>query len=99
MNTLVGIILVLIALVLFAVAAATIWWMLHAWRIEGQPRGHRLQREPAAAAHRFTLLVPGRHEEDVMGRDARPPRRAGPPELRDHRDRRPRRPRHGPCRP
>jgi cellulose synthase/poly-beta-1,6-N-acetylglucosamine synthase-like glycosyltransferase len=52
---------------LFAIAAATLWWMLHAWRTPatsvstGFPH---TQRDPSAT---FSLIVPARHEEAVIG--------------------------------
>ena len=62
--------------------------------LRGRPARDAVRSTPRARRHSFTLLVPGRHEEEVMGQTLDRARRAGPPRLRDHRDRRPRRPRH-----
>lgn len=52
---------------LAAVAASTLAWMLYAWRTPD-----RLVRtsfpEPRDPAHSFSLIVPARHEEAVLGR-------------------------------
>lgn len=58
---------ILLALLLTAVAATTLWWMLHAWRSAADLRATQFSSSPRPARHRFTLLVPGRHEEEVMG--------------------------------
>jgi cellulose synthase/poly-beta-1,6-N-acetylglucosamine synthase-like glycosyltransferase len=59
--------LVLVTVLLTAVAVSTLWWMLHAWRSKDTLEGSRFSDSPLDAAHSFTLLVPGRHEEEVMG--------------------------------
>ena len=59
--------LVLVSLLLTSVAVSTLWWMLHAWRSRDTLDGSRFSDDPLPAAHSFTLLVPGRHEEEVMG--------------------------------
>jgi cellulose synthase/poly-beta-1,6-N-acetylglucosamine synthase-like glycosyltransferase len=67
---LVAVALLVISLCLFAVAMATLWWMLHAWRTPevfrslgfGQVVGGR-----AEAPLSFSLIVPARHEEAVLG--------------------------------
>lgn len=59
--------LVLVSLALTAVAVSTLWWMLHAWRSRDTLDGSRFSDSPLPSAHSFTLLVPGRHEEEVMG--------------------------------
>ena len=57
----------LVALALTAVALTTLWWMLHAWRDAQALTATRFSDTPRRAAHRFTLLVPARHEEEVLG--------------------------------
>ena len=52
---------------LTASAAATLWWMLHAWRDPGTLRATGFDRAGAEPVHRFSLLVPARHEEAVLG--------------------------------
>lgn len=59
--------LVAVALALTAVAVTTLWWMLYAWRSKSTYDSTAFSREPRPAQHTFTLLVPGRHEEEVMG--------------------------------
>ncbi|MCU4186285.1 glycosyltransferase [Acidiferrimicrobium sp. IK] len=52
---------------LFAIAAGTLWWMLHAWRTPEVLRGTGFQVAQSQPQLSFSLLVPGRHEEAVMG--------------------------------
>ncbi|MET0162218.1 MAG: glycosyltransferase family 2 protein [Microbacteriaceae bacterium] len=59
--------LILLALLLTAVAVSTLWWMLHAWRSAAALKGTTFSTNPRDARRSFTLLVPGRHEEEVMG--------------------------------
>ena len=59
--------LVAIALSLTLVAVTTLWWMLYAWRSKTTYDSTAFSKEPHAPQHTFTLLVPGRHEEEVMG--------------------------------
>jgi cellulose synthase/poly-beta-1,6-N-acetylglucosamine synthase-like glycosyltransferase len=57
----------LFSLALGGVAAATLWWMLHAWRTPDVLRrtGFTVAQRPPRLS--FSLIVPGRHEEAVMG--------------------------------
>ncbi|GAA4708919.1 Glycosyltransferase, catalytic subunit of cellulose synthase and poly-beta-1,6-N-acetylglucosamine synthase [Promicromonospora umidemergens] len=59
--------LVMLALALTAVAATTLWWMLYAWRSKGTLESTGFSKKPHEPVNTFTLLVPGRHEEEVMG--------------------------------
>lgn len=59
--------LALTAVGLTVIAVTTLWWMLHAWRDVASLAATRFPAEPKEAAHRFTLLVPARHEEQVLG--------------------------------
>lgn len=59
--------LLALAVGLTVVAVTTLWWMLYAWRTTGTLRGTGFSDDPLPPAHTFTLLVPGRHEEEVMG--------------------------------
>lgn len=59
--------LVAIALSLALIAVTTLWWMLYAWRSKTTYDNTAFSKEPHAPQHTFTLLVPGRHEEEVMG--------------------------------
>jgi cellulose synthase/poly-beta-1,6-N-acetylglucosamine synthase-like glycosyltransferase len=67
-QDLVSLIVVVTSLVLGAVAALTLSWMLYAWR---SPDGHQATRfsrgEPGAVRRlRFSILVPARHEDQVL---------------------------------
>ncbi|WP_347342504.1 glycosyltransferase, partial [Frigoribacterium faeni] len=59
--------LIVVTILLTAVAVSTLWWMLHAWRSKDNLDDSQFSENPLDAAHSFTLLVPGRHEEEVMG--------------------------------
>ena len=59
--------LVLVAIALTAIAVTTLWWMLHAWKSDGNLKRTGFSEKTLPPAHSFTLLVPGRHEEEVMG--------------------------------
>ena len=59
--------LIVVTILLTAVAVSTLWWMLHAWRSKDNLDDSQFSENPLEAAHSFTLLVPGRHEEEVMG--------------------------------
>lgn len=59
--------LVILAVALTVVAVTTLWWMLHAWRSTGHLRNTGFSADPRAPELSFSLLVPGRHEEEVMG--------------------------------
>lgn len=59
--------LIAVSIALTAIAFTTLWWMLHAWKSDGHLKDTAFSRNPAAPVHSFTLLVPGRHEEEVMG--------------------------------
>ncbi len=62
--------LLVISLSLFAIAMATLWWMLHAWR---SPEVFRslgfgpVGAENVEAPLEFSLIVPARHEQAVLG--------------------------------
>lgn len=57
---------VLLSLVLFGIAVATLWWMLHAWRTPDTLRSTGFPTADQPFAHSFSLLVPARHEEAVL---------------------------------
>lgn len=59
--------MIVIAALLTVIAVTTLWWMLHAWRSRDSLQRTGFSRTPRPAAESFTLLVPGRHEEEVMG--------------------------------
>ncbi len=58
---------VALAFALFGVAFATLWWMLHAWRSPAVLDATRFPREEAQPKCDFSLIVPARHEEAVLG--------------------------------
>ena len=57
----------LLSLALFGVATATLWWMLHAWRTPDVLRSTRFGDDVEGPSHSFSLIVPARHEEAVLG--------------------------------
>lgn len=59
--------LVIVSLILTLIAVTTLFWMLHAWRSTEHLERTGFSSTPRSARHKFTLLVPGRHEEEVMG--------------------------------
>jgi cellulose synthase/poly-beta-1,6-N-acetylglucosamine synthase-like glycosyltransferase len=66
MNVLLSWMLVLISGVLFAIASATVWWMLHAWRDPETYAATGFAGVAGLPSLSFSLLVPARHEEDVL---------------------------------
>ena len=64
-------VIVVTAVVLFGLAAGTLWWMLHAWRDPESLRATEFGAKMASPLRpelSFSLLVPARHEEDVLER-------------------------------
>ena len=59
--------LVVLSLGLFTVASTTLWWMLHAWRSPDALAATGFRRRAAGAHRSFSLLLPARHEQDVLG--------------------------------
>ena len=61
-----SIFMLLVSGVLFGMSALTLWWMLHAWRTPETLASTRFA--PADGAHglSFSLLVPARHEQEVL---------------------------------
>jgi cellulose synthase/poly-beta-1,6-N-acetylglucosamine synthase-like glycosyltransferase len=56
-----------VATVLFAVAMLTLWWMLHAWRDPDTLAATGFTAAPRKPTTSFSLLVPARHEQEVLG--------------------------------
>lgn len=58
-----------LTLALCAVAFSTLWSMLYAWRNPERSQETLLEAEPVPAEprHSFSLIVPARHEERVLG--------------------------------
>jgi cellulose synthase/poly-beta-1,6-N-acetylglucosamine synthase-like glycosyltransferase len=66
-STLISLALVAVSLILFGIAAATVWWMLHAWRDpETLEETGFASTSDVAPRLSFSLLVPARHEEAVL---------------------------------
>jgi cellulose synthase/poly-beta-1,6-N-acetylglucosamine synthase-like glycosyltransferase len=59
--------LMALSLGLFTVAGTTLWWMLHAWRSPDTLAATGFRRRAAHACRSFSLLLPARHEQDVLG--------------------------------
>jgi cellulose synthase/poly-beta-1,6-N-acetylglucosamine synthase-like glycosyltransferase len=64
--TVLSLTLAAVALCLFAIASATVWWMLHAWRDPETYRETGFAHQAGLPALSFSLLVPARHEENVL---------------------------------
>ncbi len=60
-------VLVLVSLALTIVAGTTLWWMLHAWRTPSALTATGFTRRNAGRHRSFSLLLPARHEQDVLG--------------------------------
>ncbi len=58
--------ILVLSLVLTAVALATLWWMLHAWRTPDTMAATGFGAVDLEPALSFSLLVPARHEEAVL---------------------------------
>ena len=56
-----------LSLALFAVSMTTLWWMLHAWRTPEHLMRTGFGRQPDDPTLSFSLIVPARHEQDVLG--------------------------------
>jgi cellulose synthase/poly-beta-1,6-N-acetylglucosamine synthase-like glycosyltransferase len=59
--------LALFSLALTAVAATTLWWMLHAWRTPASLAATGFATSDSPPEHSFSLIVPARHEQAVLG--------------------------------
>ncbi|WP_457148152.1 glycosyltransferase [Mycobacterium sp. URHB0021] len=60
-------VLLALSLGMFTVAGTTLWWMLHAWRSPDALAATGFRRRAAGAPRSFSLLLPARHEQDVLG--------------------------------
>lgn len=60
-----------VSLVLFAFASVTLWWTMHAWRTPETLAATRFAMPDRAPAHSFSLLLPARHEEEVLAHTVR----------------------------
>jgi glycosyltransferase XagB len=57
----------LFALTLTAIAVTSLWWMLHAWRTPASLLATGFPTSETAPQHSFSLIVPARHEQAVLG--------------------------------
>ncbi len=55
-----------VSLVLFSVAAATLWWMMSAWRTPEMLASTTFGQPDGKAELSFSLLLPARHEQGVL---------------------------------
>lgn len=62
----VSVFLVVVSGALTLLAGMTMWWMLHAWRTPAAMSETEFERRPDEPALSFSLLVPARHEEQVL---------------------------------
>jgi glycosyltransferase XagB len=60
------VVLVVLSLALFTVSSTTLWWMLHAWRSPDALAATGFRQRAAGAPRSFSLLLPARHEQDVL---------------------------------
>jgi len=58
--------MVAVSLILFVVAIATLWWMMHAWRTPETLASTKFAEADGACTFSFSLLVPARHEQAVL---------------------------------
>jgi cellulose synthase/poly-beta-1,6-N-acetylglucosamine synthase-like glycosyltransferase/putative flippase GtrA len=60
-------VLSLVSLILTAIAGTTLWWMLHAWRTPQTLAATGFSGAAADPRLSFSLIVPARHEQAVLG--------------------------------
>src|SRR5262249_25879584 len=58
--------MIAVSLTLFAIAGATLWWMMHAWRTPETLAATKFAQPDGASELSFSLLVPARHEQAVL---------------------------------
>jgi cellulose synthase/poly-beta-1,6-N-acetylglucosamine synthase-like glycosyltransferase len=61
------VLLALFSLLLTAIAGTTLWWMLHAWRTPASLVATGFATSEWGPRESFSLIVPARHEEAVLG--------------------------------
>jgi cellulose synthase/poly-beta-1,6-N-acetylglucosamine synthase-like glycosyltransferase len=66
MTLVLSLLIAVLSLVLFAIATATVWWMLHAWRDPETLSSTGFEDDPRPPQLSFSLLVPARHEDAVL---------------------------------
>ena len=58
--------MVIVSILLFSFATATLWWSVHAWRTPETLAATRFAPPDGSHGLSFSLLVPARHEEAVL---------------------------------
>jgi glycosyltransferase XagB len=66
-----SVVMVVVSLALFAFASLTLWWMMHAWRTPETLQQTLFRTPDSAPQLSFSLLVPARHEEEVLDHTVR----------------------------
>lgn len=62
-----SVLIVVVSLALTVVAGTTLWWMLHAWSTPDSLVSTGFTRRAAGRHRSFSLLLPARHEQEVLG--------------------------------
>lgn len=62
-----ALLIVVVSGALTVVAMSTLWWMLHAWSTPDALTATGFTRRRAARHRSFSLLLPARHEQEVLG--------------------------------
>jgi cellulose synthase/poly-beta-1,6-N-acetylglucosamine synthase-like glycosyltransferase len=60
-------VLLILSVGLFGVSATTLWWMLHAWHSPEALAATGFRRRNAGTHRSFSLILPARHEQAVLG--------------------------------
>jgi hypothetical protein len=66
MELFLAVVTTVISLLLFTIASITLRWMMHAWRTPETLAGTRFAEPDGVCALSFSILVPARHEQDVL---------------------------------
>ncbi|MFI9274351.1 glycosyltransferase [Kitasatospora sp. NPDC052896] len=66
-----SIFMIIVSSCLFWMAALTLWWMLHAWRTPETLASTRFAAPDGTCGLAFSLLVPARHEQQVLAHTVR----------------------------
>jgi len=66
-NVLLTLGVLVLSTALFGVSLATLWWMLHAWRTPDVMEATKFPAAESGPGLSFSLLVPARHEQAVLG--------------------------------
>src|SRR4051794_32269985 len=61
-----AVMLAAMSVLLFVFAAMTLWWSMHAWRTPETLAATRFAASDGTQELTFSLLVPARHEEEVL---------------------------------